>query len=283
MPKTQKDDLSAEQMVLGQILSRLNKRSGYFVEFGAWDGIHLSLTHALRKKGWSGLLIEADAEKFSRLRENVTEPSVRTMHCRVDVDGADTLDAILTRAGAPKAIDVLSIDIDSDDLAVWSSLKLFRSDVVVIEYNVTIPFDIDFVNPKGHHWGNSAAAILRHASRCNYLLLAFSGMNLVFVDTELCRTVGLTAIALDPKLASSAPRYFWGYDGTLLTSGLGNSASEILQVPWHEFVYPQPMPAFLRRWRIGREWRFAERFVSAIGMLAVRPATLFKHLFGRRG
>ena len=48
-----------EDGVLGRIFDVIGSRSRYFVEFGAWDGQHLSNTANLRlNHGWQGLLME---------------------------------------------------------------------------------------------------------------------------------------------------------------------------------------------------------------------------------
>lgn len=52
------------------------KRYGYFVEFGATDGIMLSNTYLLEKEfGWQGLLAEPNPKFFKKLTEN------RSSHC----------------------------------------------------------------------------------------------------------------------------------------------------------------------------------------------------------
>ena len=43
---------------------------GYFIELGAFDGIHLSNTYALEKNGWNGICIEPDYNQFNKLKEN---------------------------------------------------------------------------------------------------------------------------------------------------------------------------------------------------------------------
>jgi FkbM family methyltransferase len=60
---------------IGQDLAVLkhykNKRSGYFVEIGASDGIAFSNTYLLEKEfGWKGVCVEALPEKFKQLCKN---------------------------------------------------------------------------------------------------------------------------------------------------------------------------------------------------------------------
>jgi hypothetical protein len=268
---------TAEQTAIASVVAALGIRRGYLVEFGAWDGVRLSNSRALIAHGWTGVLIEADAEQFTALRRNVTAPGVRLLHCRVEAAGDDSLDAILTREACPPQFDLLSIDVDSDDLAIWMSLRSYRPRIVVIEYNVTIPFDVEFINPPSRHWGNSALSIHRHAEAANYGLVAIAGMSLVYVERSACAAAGLDVIALDRRHATMAPRYFWGYDGTLLTSDREDPAPEIPRVPWHRFRFAQPMPRPLRRWDLARRRRRREWVVSLL-LLLPRPFAVARWL-----
>lgn len=52
------------------------KRDGYFVEIGAWDGIALSNTYGLEQQfGWKGICVEPLDTRFEKLIVN------RTSHC----------------------------------------------------------------------------------------------------------------------------------------------------------------------------------------------------------
>lgn len=270
---------AGEDGIIGKIFSLLGEDAGVFVEFGAWDGQRLSNTKLLIERGWTGFLIEGDVDKFAALTRNVTAPAVRLIHAFVETGGENSLNAILGRAQCPPVIDLLSIDIDSDDLAVWMSLDRVRARCVIIEYNPSIPFDTHFVNPKGRSWGNSALTITHFAKSRGYALVAMTDMNLIFLDRQDMAAAGILEIALDVKYVPNAPRYFWGYDGTLLSGRPleGAQAPEFFRVPWHHYVFAQPMPKFLRRWKLGGEWKFAERLTSGIVLLLSRPFSYLRH------
>ena len=48
--------------ILAEIFRRLGFRTGYFVEFGAWDGCYLSNSRSLYERGWGGVFIEGNEE-----------------------------------------------------------------------------------------------------------------------------------------------------------------------------------------------------------------------------
>lgn len=274
---------AGEDGIIAKIFALLGVRAGMFVEFGAWDGRHLSNTRHLVEQGWHGILIEADAAKFAALQRNVTAPGVQLVHATVELAGDASLDSILTRAGCPAIIDLMSIDIDSDDLAVWMATQRHRARCVVIEYNVTIPFDTPFINPPGRAWGNGALSIARFAAERGYALVAMTGMNLVFLDRADAAAANIAEIGLELANAPPVPRYFWGYDGTLITHSErdGPTAAEIMPVPWHQAVFVQPLPPWLRRWRLGGEWRRTERAVGIAAALMLRPLSAWRHWLRR--
>jgi FkbM family methyltransferase len=60
---------------------------GYFVDVGAFDGIHLSNSYSFELEGWSGLCVEAHPEYFDLLRKN--RPGSHAMHAACTGAGSD--------------------------------------------------------------------------------------------------------------------------------------------------------------------------------------------------
>jgi hypothetical protein len=59
---------NGEDGVIEEICQRLGITTGWFVEFGAWDGKHLSNTYNLvAHHGWLGVYIEADPDRYQSL------------------------------------------------------------------------------------------------------------------------------------------------------------------------------------------------------------------------
>ena len=61
---------NGEDGIISEILKRLNldQKELWYVEFGAWDGIHLSNTFALvQRNNWNAVYIEGDKNKYNDL------------------------------------------------------------------------------------------------------------------------------------------------------------------------------------------------------------------------
>ena len=193
---------------------------------------------------------------------------------------AQQLGMIFIRVAGIQAIDLLSIDIDSDDYAVWQSVTDYRPAVVIIEYNPTIPFDVRYVNPRGRNHGNSALALVELGREKGYDLVAGTRANLVFVDAEK-RPASMPAITLqDLKDAVGGGfRFFFAMDGTLLReAGHTIRETEVYRIPWTDYVAPQPLPRFLRRFdaRAG-----LKKALSAVTLLVTRPGAVV-HMLRQR-
>jgi hypothetical protein len=274
---------NGEDGMLQELFRLAGIGAGYCVELGAWDGIRLSNTRNLLMAGWSGAAIEADPERYAQLVLNSSDMDVATVLCRVAIIGPECLDEVLDRVGAPKSFDLLSIDIDSDDLAVLLNMTRHRATCVVIEYNNTVPFDTEFINPIGKSWGNSALSIKRMAEALGYTLVGITSSNLVLLDESTRASMDIGPIDLDTNRARHGKRYFFGYDGTLIETSraLGAGASEFLRVPWHHYVFPQPMPRRLRRWQVDGRFRRTEQVRSVIALIT-RPIRVIRYLLDRR-
>lgn len=184
---------SGEDGALEYLLAQLPSVDGWCVEFGAWDGTHLSNCYRIIDvHGYSGVMIEADQERFLGLTKQMDRLPVTCLNARVETHGDSSLDALLDQTSIPESFDVLSIDIDGDDYHVWDSLVRYTPKLVIIEINVRDLPGVARINVSGSAcvWGvtgSSALSMTHLAHEKGYALVAMIGCNLVFCRRDLLK------------------------------------------------------------------------------------------------
>jgi FkbM family methyltransferase len=151
-----------------------NKRDGYFVEFGACDGIHLSNTYYLEKElNWTGILSEPAKIWHKALLNNrkciinnncitalsgeqiyfseTTRPELSTInsYLRNDLHSSRrvikekyrvdtlTLNELLVQNDAPPEIDVISIDTEGGEIEILEQFDFqkYKVQILIVEHN----------------------------------------------------------------------------------------------------------------------------------------------------
>lgn len=239
-----------EDGVLAKILELLPEKDKWCVEFGAWDGRHLSNTcNLIEGSGYSAVLIEGSAEKFIELRRNHPGSNVIPLKQFVGFSEHDNLDIILSRTPIPRNFDFLSIDIDGNDYHVWKAFTRYGPKIVAIEFNPTIPTEVLYVqdpDPSVSR-GNSLASLVELGKAKGYELVCVLSWTAFFVRQELFPIFDISDNRPETlRTDLSAVTYlFSGYDGTILLAGCQ-------RLPWHEIelssdlmqALPRPLRIF---------------------------------------
>jgi hypothetical protein len=195
---------NGEDGVLLWLFSRIGATDHRFVEFGVEDGRECNTANLSRHWGWSGLLIEADEEGAAAARRYYGHLPVAVERAMVQPDNINDL---MGKHDLGGAFDLLSIDIDGNDLWVWQAIKA-RPRVTVIEYNpsygpewsASVPFDPGFSYDEfvhgGTYHGASITALSRIGAAKGYSLVGCesAGANAFFVRDDCLQ--GLQA--MDP-------------------------------------------------------------------------------------
>ncbi len=119
---------SGEEGVIAEMVDRLKIKDGFFIEFGASDGVLYSNTRFLAERGWQGVFIEADSAAIPQLFKNCKAfPKLLCLHEFITSNTLDkrgiTLDTLADYNFPNQEIDVLSIDIDGEDYLILEGLK----------------------------------------------------------------------------------------------------------------------------------------------------------------
>jgi hypothetical protein len=240
---------TGEDGIIAKILEMLPSTDHWCVEFGAWDGQYLSNTCHLIESGYSAVLIEADPKRCVDLQQRHGANSrVMALNRFVGFSASDGLDRLLADTAIPRDFDLLSIDIDGNDYHVWNAVSAYRPKVVCIEYNPSIPTDVDFIQPADPNvsQGSSLLALTRLAARKGYELVCVTALNALFVDAKYYE--GFHIACNEPTTlredTSTVAHIFSGYDGTLFVTGAERT-------PWHGIRYQarlRQLPRFFRHY-----------------------------------
>lgn len=152
---------------------------GCIVDVGAGDGMEISNSRLFRERGWMTVLVEPDPRHREALLEleraaNETRGNVHVLDCAATPQNINRL------VGLASPVDVLSIDVDGDDYFLLDALEA-RPEVIVVEHNPTMPYDVDVAPARlGLRIGASVAALARVACAKGYGLYWVTHCNAIF-------------------------------------------------------------------------------------------------------
>src|SRR3989344_932804 len=146
--------------IIAHIFSKIGIASNTFFEIGMENGQECNTANLALNFGWRGLMIDANeewiksAQAFYREKLGGKSRNVKAITSFVT---AENINQSLVSNGFRGEIDLLSIDIDSNDYWVWRSITAINPRVVVMEYNaalgfrwLTIKYDPHFHYQKSH-------------------------------------------------------------------------------------------------------------------------------------
>jgi hypothetical protein len=237
-----------EDGVVAKILELIPEKDKWCVEFGAWDGRHLSTTcNLIEGSGYRAVLIEGSAEKFADLKRNHAKNNVIALNRFVGFSQRDNLDTLLADTPIPRTFDFLSIDIDGNDYHVWKACARYEPKVVAIEFNPTIPTEVAYVqdaDPSVSR-GCSLLALVELGKAKGYELVCVLPYTAFFVRQPYFPLFNITdnrPATLRTDL-SMVTYLFAGYDGTVLLAGNR-------RLPWHDIeLDAEAMQVLPRRFR----------------------------------
>ena len=224
-------DIPLEDVVIENVFTVIgtNPEGPWCVEFGSAHNGYLrsNVVTLIKNKQWSGVLIEADQERFSELQKLYKGLENVHLFCNCvsfnQKDG-DHWESILdNKTPVLNNFDFLGIDLDGCDWYAWKSLLNIRPRVVCVKFNSTIQNDVLFVqvqNPKIRQ-GCSLLALIELGKTKGYELVATTVCNAFFVVKEEFSKFGIEDNSIDAiHKPACEGRIFHGYDGTIYTIGM---------------------------------------------------------------
>lgn len=251
--RKQKFSQWGEEGIIEKIFDLIDetRKNKWCVEFGAHDGYSNSNTcYFIKEKGFSSVMIEADQKRFKQLQKAYFgNEKVICLNQFVELLGEKCLDNILSNTPIPNDFDLLSVDVDGEDYHIWKSLKNFFPKVVIIEFNPTIPLDMDIFQSEGcgNDFGASLLAVYNLGKEKGYEMVSVTDVNAIFVRKEYYDKFKIANNAPKELYKSFEMKYitkiYQKYNGTLIL--VGND-----RLFWHKLKIKQSsiqvLPRFLR-------------------------------------
>jgi hypothetical protein len=183
-----------------------------FVEFGVENYRESNTRFLLKRRNWSGLVIDSSLRHVRDIRQDSVswQQDLQVVHHHVT---AENINRLFEECQFTGRIGLLSIDIDGNDYWVWQAVEALDPDIVVCEYNavfgdvnaITIPYDPAFDRTRAHfsnlYFGAGIRALESLASIKGYQLVGSNsaGNNAFFVRKELAGALATRIIDREAK------------------------------------------------------------------------------------
>jgi hypothetical protein len=227
---------SGEDGIIALIMAAIGCDSRKFLEIGVQTGAECNSANLAKNCSWDGWLVEGDAGMAQLAREHFAHHPcswVRDVRVITAFVTRENINALIESNGIPENLDLLSIDIDGNDLWVWQEIKGIRPRLVIVEYNasfgpdrsVSVPYQSDFVRDGAYH-GASLRALVKVGRQKGYRFVGCNttGINAFFVRTDL----GAECL---PEVSVEA-----GYRPNTLRDRRGESAGLLRELAKRELV-----------------------------------------------
>jgi len=205
---------SGEDGVLDALFRVIEPTSKYAIEFGAGDGASGSnVRNLILNRDWEALLLEGDDKLAAQMAETYKDyPKVTAKQAWVYPGNVELL---FEDNDVPEDVDLLVIDIDSNDYYIWKVIHNFRPKVVIVEYNASFPPPEKAVvqfHPmnywdKDDYYGASLQSLYDLGQKKGYELVYCTdlGNNAIFVDRKYYDRLGIEDNS--PEALYKLPKY----------------------------------------------------------------------------
>ena len=271
-----------EDKIIIDLFFKKNIKNGVFIEFGAWDGVHLSNCKLLADHNWSGFFIEGNSLRYEDCKKNYKDNN-KIKVLNKFINEKYTLNDLVKENNIDK-IDVLSIDIDGKDLIELKRLTLVKPKVIIIEYNSTIPFDVECEDNIGGN-GSSYLSINNHLSKNNYELINFTVCNLIFIEKDFNQKENKKVEVFEMIEKLKPVRFgFNNFGEMFFIENKKIQKKELFKFPtMKSFILFQPVPKFIRNItdQNGKGFKILKIIYSNLVLLIIRPNLFLKKIFDK--
>lgn len=210
-----------EDGIIEEIFKRIGVKNSYCVEFGAGKGTELSnVWNLISNKKWKAVLIEPNPDSF-KIWEDIAKPydkAIVLINVFVTLEKGKTLEDILFSYHVPSDLDILSIDIDSNDYHIFKNIKKLKPRLILLEHNPTIPPPIELFQSYNEMppFGSSLSANVKLAHEKGYKLATATITNGFYIREDEFSKLGIEEPRPEDVFDDEAVTWiFSAYNGTL--------------------------------------------------------------------
>ncbi len=184
-----------EDGIIVEIFKRIGTTNKIFVEFGIGDGLENN-TLALLFQGWKGLWLEGSASSVNNIKDHFKSVlNTKQLQVTEAFITKDNINELISSKIKENEIDLLSVDIDGNDVHIFNEISVINPRVVVIEYNARffppIMFTVDYNSTHVWQGDDYMGASLKYLEvafeKKGYKLVGcdIAGVNAFFVRDDL--------------------------------------------------------------------------------------------------
>ena len=187
---------SDEDGILNEIFKRIGTTNKKFLEFGV--NSTNNNTTSLLLNAWTGVWLEASNSKVKKIKKKyeafLKKKKLKIYKKKIT---AENINSVIKSVHLKGRIDLLSIDIDGNELYLLNKLSQIKPRVIIVEYNSkfpppikkTIKYSPSFIWKYDDYSGSSLQSLTDNLNKKKYVLVGcnISGMNAFFIKKELIK------------------------------------------------------------------------------------------------
>ena len=185
---------SDEDGIINEIFKRIGTTNKRFLEFGV-NSTNNNTTFLLLN-GWTGVWLEASNSKVIRTKKKyevlLKKNKLRIYKKKIT---AENINKVIKSINFKGVIDLLSIDIDGNEVYLLNKLSQIKPRVIIVEYNAKFPppirkcikYDPKFIWKYDDYFGTSLQLLEDNLKNFGYVLAGCNilGVNAFFIKKKL--------------------------------------------------------------------------------------------------
>ena len=190
-----------EDGIILKLLASINTKKGYFLDIGSNDCINSNCANLAFNFDWNGVFIDAD-KKLLQLGKRMYKLFGHNHDLKFVnrfVSG-ENIDGLIRECISNTEVDLMSIDIDGNDYAIWEAIECIQPKIVIVEnkieygrYEIIVPATAEFLSTEH---GASIVSFCRLGERKGYKLVAVNdaGFNAFYMRKDWFEKSALPAL-----------------------------------------------------------------------------------------